>query len=233
MIRSRHHAGADGPGVELEITDSGTGIPTEVLPYVFEPFYTTKPSGQGTGLGLATVFGIVRASGGSIHVESELGRGATFRIHLPLVPSQAAAPVVPPSLPRPSLPRGNERVLVVDDESSVRRSTARLLTSLGYALSTAASGNEALAQVEDQSFDLLLTDLSMPGMTGTELAAQIRERVPSLPIVFMSGNVGSDPLREQIAAGRAVFLQKPITLLVLATCIRQVLDGTASQSPGA
>jgi two-component system cell cycle sensor histidine kinase/response regulator CckA len=227
-IGSRRRPASEVPPdwVEIEITDSGTGISPEVLPHVFEPFYTTKSSGQGTGLGLATVFGIVRASGGSIAVESGLGEGARFRILLPLVAATTTRPISTPT--QSTLPRGTERLLVVDDEPSVRRSTARLLTSLGYSLATAASGQEALAQFETASFDLLLTDLSMPGMSGTQLAARVRERAPSLPIVFMSGNVESDPLRDEIAAGQAVFLQKPIPLTVLANCIRRVLDGLAA-----
>jgi CheY-like chemotaxis protein len=208
--------------LEIEIADTGAGISPEVLPHVFEPFYTTKSTGPGTGLGLATVFGIIRASGGSIGVESGLGDGARFWILLPLVAATTARPIVTPT--HSSLPRGTERLLIVDDEPSVRRSTARLLTSLGYSIETAASGDEALAQFQACSFDLLLTDLSMPRMSGTQLAARVREFAPALAIVFMSGNVESDPLRVEIAAGQAVFLQKPITLSVLATCIRQVLD---------
>jgi two-component system cell cycle sensor histidine kinase/response regulator CckA len=226
-IGSRRRPASEEPTdwLELEIADDGTGIPPEVLPHVFEPFYTTKATGHGSGLGLATVFGIVRASGGSIGVESGVGEGARFWILLPLCAAPATRPISGPT--HSSLPRGTERLLVVDDEPSVRRSTARLLSSLGYSLETAASGDEALAQFQNTKFDLLLTDLSMPQMTGTQLAARIREFDPALPIVFMSGNVESDPLRVEIAAGEAVFLQKPITLTVLATCIRQMLDGAS------
>ncbi|MFV8753440.1 ATP-binding protein [Nannocystaceae bacterium ST9] len=227
---STHQRTSEAPTrLELVIADSGTGIPPEVLPHVFEPFYTTKPTGQGTGLGLATVFGIVRASAGTISVESELGQGARFRILLPLIGEPASA--TKSGAARASLPRGSERLLVVDDDSSVRRSTARLLASLGYVLATAAGGEEALAQFQPRSFDLLLTDLSMPQMTGTELAERIRELDPELPIVFMSGNLESDPLRVEIAAGQAVFLQKPITLSLLANCIRHVLDDPARRGP--
>jgi PAS domain S-box-containing protein len=208
--------------LELEIADSGTGIAPEVLPHVFEPFYTTKPQGQGTGLGLATVYGIVRAAGGSIEVESEPGHGARFRISFPLVDQDVPEPTLQRS--RSSIPRGHERLLLVDDEPSVRRSTGKLLASLGYAVETAGGGEEALALLGRTRVDLVLSDLAMPQMSGTELAARIRERHPELPIVFMSGNLDSEQLRSEISEGHAVFLQKPVTLAALASCVRQVLD---------
>jgi two-component system cell cycle sensor histidine kinase/response regulator CckA len=209
--------------LELEIADSGTGIASDVLPHVFEPFYTTKPIGQGTGLGLATVYGIVRAAGGSIEVESEPGLGARFRISLPLV--EEDVPVQTPQRSRSSIPRGVERLLLVDDEPSVRRSTGKLLASLGYVVETAGSGEEALDLLGRGQVDLLLTDLAMPQMSGTELADRIRQQRPDLPIVFMSGNLDSEQLRAEIAEGQAVFMQKPVTLATLASCVRQVLDG--------
>ncbi len=226
---------SSGDRVELEIADSGTGIPPEVLPHVFEPFYTTKPFGQGTGLGLATVFGIVRASGGTIEIETALGQGTRFRVSLPLtLPSPPALdPSASVRASSASLARGDERLLVVDDDPGVRRSISKLLASLGYSIASAADGADALAQVEaldPSAFDLVLTDLDMPNMTGTELAAQLREGAPTLPIIFMSGNLGSAALRAEIAAGQATFLQKPITLAVLAKCIRQALD-SAARSP--
>ncbi len=209
--------------VELELLDSGTGIAPEVLPHVFEPFYTTKPLGKGTGLGLATVYGILQAVGGSIEVDSQPDQGACFRISLPLV-AQDIPRAITPKRSRSTMPRGDERLLLVDDEPSVRRSTSKLLSSLGYAVETAGSGEEALALLAQTRVDLLVTDLAMPQMTGIDLAERVRERTPELPIVFMSGNLDSDELRSQIAEGQAVFLQKPVTLMTLATCVRQVLD---------
>jgi signal transduction histidine kinase/ActR/RegA family two-component response regulator len=223
-IRSRRQPSGDA--LELELRDTGTGIPPDVLPRLFEPFFTTKGEGRGTGLGLATVFGIVRASGGSIRVDSQLGRGTAFVITLPL---RAATPASVATPSRPTLPRGSERLLVVDDEPSVRRSMARLLASLGYAVDTAADGSEALAALQAGARDLVLTDLSMPRMTGEELAHTIHEIAPHLPIVFMSGNLDSEPLRAKIVAGELEFLQKPVALAELAACIRRVLDRSPAQ----
>jgi two-component system cell cycle sensor histidine kinase/response regulator CckA len=216
--------------LEVEIADTGTGIAPEVLPHVFEPFYTTKPLGQGTGLGLATVYGIVRAAGGSIEVHSELGHGARFRINFPLVDQDIPQPT--PQRSRSSIPRGHERLLLVDDEPSVRRSTSKLLASLGYAVETAGGGEEALELLAHARFDLLLTDLAMPMMSGTDLAARIRQRLPELPIVFMSGNLDCEQLRSEISEGQAVFMQKPVTLAALASCVRQVLDEAAARVRG-
>jgi PAS domain S-box-containing protein len=218
-IRSRRIAAEDT--LELELRDTGTGIPPEVLPHLFEPFFTTKGEGRGTGLGLATVFGIVRGSGGNIRVDSQLGRGTAFVITLPLRPPLL---VTAQAQQRTTLARGSERLLIVDDEPSVRRSMARLLASLGYAVETAADGSEALALLHADARDLVLTDLSMPRMTGEQLADAIHEFAPRLPIVFMSGNLDSEPLRAKIVAGELEFLQKPVALAELAACIRRVLD---------
>jgi two-component system cell cycle sensor histidine kinase/response regulator CckA len=230
-VTTRRFSEPDEPDlIELEIADSGTGIAAEVLPHVFEPFYTTKPQGQGTGLGLATVYGIVRAAGGSIEVDSEPGQGARFRVNFPLVNQDVPQPT--PQRSRSSLPRGHECLLLVDDEPSVRRSTSKLLASLGYTIETVGSGEEALELLGRARIDLLLTDLAMPQMSGVQLAARIRERLPALPIVFMSGNLDSEQLRSEISEGQAVFLQKPVTLATLASCVRQVLDTATSTARG-
>jgi PAS domain S-box-containing protein len=220
---------ADEPDiVELEIADTGVGIPPEVLPHVFEPFFTTKPVGQGTGLGLATVYAILRAADGSIEVDSVLGEGACFRISLPRIELDAPLAATP-KLSRSSLPRGHERILLVDDEPGVRRSTAKLLGSLGYAVETAESGSEALDRFAHERFDIVLTDLAMPHMSGVELAARIRERRPEQLVLFLSGNLDSEQLRNDIAAGQAVFLQKPVTLAALAAHVRELLDRGATR----
>ncbi len=182
-------------------------------------------------------YGIVQAAGGSIDVDSLLGQGAKFRINLPLVAARRGqdVPVGPTprharSSARSSLPRGTENLLLVDDEVGVRRSTSKLLSSLGYAVETAGSGEEALVILARLPIDLMVTDLAMPQMTGTELAGRIRQTRPHLPIVFMSGNMDSDQLRSEIAEGQAVFLQKPVTLATLASTVRRVLDAVAAEA---
>ena len=212
-----------GRHVCLEVRDTGTGIAPEHLPHVFDPFFTTKAVGEGTGLGLANVYGIIRQAGGDIEVESTVGRGTCFRLYLPYerAPSTRA-----PSGPHQSgLPRGHERVLLVEDNVAVRKSAAKLLAALGYQVETAADGVDALETIDSGAgVDLVLTDLSMPRMGGAELANRLRERAPQLPVLFMSGNLEEAELREQIERGHARFLQKPVRLRDLAWATRELLD---------
>jgi two-component system cell cycle sensor histidine kinase/response regulator CckA len=210
----------------IEVYDTGTGIAPEVLPQVFEPFFTTKTHGKGTGLGLANVYGIVRQAGGDIEVESSVGRGTSFRVYLPL----ASAPIesVAASPPAAGLRRGSEHVLLVEDNEAVRLATAKLLAALGYAVTTAVDGVEALERIADvPGIDLVLTDLMMPRLGGAELAKQLAERLPGLPVVFMSGNLDVDELREQVEQGHVQFLQKPVSLRELALATRTALDRRA------
>jgi PAS domain S-box-containing protein len=207
----------------IEVHDTGTGIAAEVLPHVFEPFFTTKAAGKGTGLGLANVYGIIRQAGGDIEVESSLGRGTSFRVYLPLAPIPA---MHVSSGPHPAgIPRGSERVLLVEDNEAVRLSTGKLLAALGYAVMSAVDGVDALERI-DAGLDvqLVLTDLAMPRLGGAELAAQLASRRPGLPVMFMSGNLDVDELREQVELGHAQFLQKPVTLRELALAARAMLD---------
>jgi two-component system cell cycle sensor histidine kinase/response regulator CckA len=209
----------------IEVHDTGTGIAPEVLPQVFEPFFTTKPAGKGTGLGLANVYGIVRQAGGDIEVESSLGRGTSFCIYLPLAP--APAPRESASSPIVGLSRGSEHVLLVEDNDAVRVSTGKLLTALGYQVTTAVDGIDALERIaEGRKIDLVLTDLMMPRLGGAKLAAQLGERLPDLPVIFMSGNLDVDELRVQIEQGQVRFLQKPVALRELALAARAALERT-------
>ncbi len=174
-----------GPHVVIEVADVGTGIAPEVLPRVFEPYFTTKPLGRGTGLGLAMVHGIVHEAGGDIGVESAPGQGAVFRVRLPCTtasPTEAAAASAAPAL-------GDATVLVVDDDDAVLRLSARILQHAGYRVLTAPSGPAALELVRRHQgpLDLLLSDMVMPGMSGNELAAAVAELRPALRVLFMSG----------------------------------------------
>jgi two-component system cell cycle sensor histidine kinase/response regulator CckA len=208
----------------IEVHDTGTGIAADVLPQVFEPFFTTKVAGKGTGLGLANVYGILRQAGGDIEVESSVGRGTSFRVYLPLAPAPAQHV---PSGPHPAgIPRGSEHVLLVEDNEAVRLSMVKLLTALGYALTTAVDGVEAQEKInEGLDVDLVLTDLAMPRLGGADLATWLAARRPGLPVMFMSGNLDVDELREQVERGRVHFLQKPVSLRELALAVRAALDG--------
>lgn len=213
-----------GPHVMLALTDTGSGMTPEVLAHIFEPFYTTKEVGKGTGLGLATVFGIVRQSGGCINVYSEPGIGSTFKIYFPAL--RGANAVENAALPQPST-GGGETVLLVEDDHAVRRLATAALAKFGYVVLAAATGDEALKIAEQQGnvIDLLLTDVIMPGMSGPKLVTALREKAPHLKAVFMSGYTDDAVVRHGFLAADVAFLQKPFTPAGLAQKIRQVLDG--------
>ncbi len=212
--------------VWLEVADTGSGIATEHLGRIFEPFFSTKGTEKGSGLGLSVVHGIVHGHGGEIFVESAVGRGATFRVVLPL----AAGSRIPSGdkiLPAPDVGRG-ERVLVVDDEDAVRDSLAATLDLLGYAPTTAATGEEAERLSAMHRFDLLLTDLLLPGVGGGELARRLLERSSGLRVILMSGFTEDEEVKRMVRQGTMRFLQKPFDIDTLARNIRAALG---SDSP--
>ena len=214
---------APGKYVMFSVTDSGSGITPDVQERMFDPFFTTKEEGKGTGLGLATVYGIVRQHKGHVWVYSEPGRGATFKVHFPALVEgglEEGAPV------RAEAPRGSETILVVDDDLSVRRLIARTIDSLGYRTLVAGSSREALEFFEEAAgdIDVLLTDVIMPGMNGSRLAEIARSRNPEVKIMFMSGYPGDHIVGNELEEG-TTYMQKPIPLSVLAVKIREVLDG--------
>jgi two-component system cell cycle sensor histidine kinase/response regulator CckA len=203
-----HPAPTGGRYVRLLVSDTGTGMSAEVAARVFEPFYTTKPKGTGTGLGLATVYGIVTEAGGSINVYSEPDLGTTFRVYFPAAP--AGTPAAPVAATTAPLPGAGRTVLVVDDEPELGEAVVRILENGGYRTLSATSGAKALALgVED--CDLLLTDIIMPEMSGRQLADEIQQRRPDLPVLYMSGYsdglIGSNGLLEEDVA----FIEKPFT----------------------
>jgi PAS domain S-box-containing protein len=202
----------------LSVRDEGAGMDTDTLSHLFEPFFTTKPPGTGTGLGLATVYGIVTQHGGFIRVDSAPGAGSTFRIYLPRAVGEPAAA----SAPAPSAEPGRGRVLVVEDEALVRATARKMLESLGYHVTAVGSAAEALALFErpGTDIDLVLTDVVMPEMKGTELRRRLELLRPGLPTVLMSGHAADLAVE---AEGGAAFLQKPFSAPELARELRRAL----------
>ncbi|HEU0031908.1 MAG TPA: PAS domain-containing protein [Kofleriaceae bacterium] len=215
-------AGRSGRYARIAVRDTGVGITREQLPHLFEPFFTTKDATRGTGLGLATVHGIVEQHHGWIEVASELGHGATFGVYLPacdpgVAPELGASPV--------QVATGDETILLVEDEPSVRRALRALLEDSGYQVVDAERGAAALAYVEEaqRRIDLVITDLVMPdGMSGADLATRIAATAPDLPVVFMTG-YSRDVDRVRVDP-RCVFLQKPVDADQLLAVVRRALD---------
>ncbi|OIP50979.1 MAG: hypothetical protein AUK28_00975 [Desulfobacterales bacterium CG2_30_60_27] len=214
---------APGSYVLLTVADSGEGMPAEVLTHIFEPFFTTKEKGKGTGLGLATVYGIVKQHQGHILGASEPGQGATFKIYFPRV-----AEVVEhvEAVQAEELPRGSQTVLVVDDEPGILKMVARILERQGYQVLSAASGAEALAasQAFAGGIDLLLTDVVMPGMDGQKLARVLKVERPEIRVCFMSGYTDRTIVEQGILASGMHFIHKPLTPSGLAVKLRKILD---------
>jgi two-component system cell cycle sensor histidine kinase/response regulator CckA len=208
----------------LAITDTGTGIPPDLLPKIFEPFFTTKEVGKGTGLGLSTVYGIVKQSNGFIFADSIVGEGTSFVIYLPVYKAEAKTETAPaPPKERPAELWGSGTILLVEDEAMVRAVAERALTRQGYKVVTAGNGEEALECLEaGETFDLLISDVVMPTMDGPTLVRHARVKYPELPILFMSG-YAEEQLRKSIDIERVAFLPKPFSVQQLAEAARAAL----------
>ena len=228
--KARGWAEAPAQGAALiEVSDTGPGIPPDILPKVFEPFFTTKPLGEGTGLGLSTVHGIINQAGGHILIDSASGKGATFRIFLPVwieVEKPASAPVEPPAAkPVPKDLSGVGRILFVEDEQIVRGIAAQLLRQRGYEVMEACDGEEALdiIEAEEGKFDLLISDVIMPGLDGPSMLKKARPILGNVPVMFISGYAESefsDLLEEE---QNISFLPKPLDIKTLAERVKEQL----------
>ena len=220
----QHEGMAPGSYVMLAMADTGSGMPAEVQEHIFEPFYTTKKPGEGTGLGLSTVYGIIRQMGGHICLTSELDKGTVFKIYLPACREEVETRTATDTT---ALARGTEGILVVEDDLAIRNLIAEILQPLGYQVRLAGSGTEALgiAETAGRSFDLLLTDVVMPGMNGEELARRLQEQYPHIKVIFMSGHSEETVIQHGIEQQGVAFLRKPILPGRLVAKLREVLDG--------
>jgi two-component system, cell cycle sensor histidine kinase and response regulator CckA len=226
---SREYVGlAPGRYAVLSVTDTGTGMDAETQARIFEPFFTTKEPGRGTGLGLATVYGIVHQNTGMIRVSSTPGQGSTFTVYLPAVEMEAKRWVAPVAA---DLPRGTETILLVEDEDAVRKLSLEMLEGLGYRVIDAPDGAAALALAHAYKGEvhLLMTDLVMPHLGGRPLAEALEKRRPGIKVLYTSGYAGDILLAVEGSAGTATFVQKPFTLDALARKIREALDLPATR----
>jgi two-component system, cell cycle sensor histidine kinase and response regulator CckA len=226
----RHAEARTGPYVMLAVTDSGSGMPPEVVEHLFEPFFTTKPVGKGTGLGLSTVYGIVKQSGGNIWVYSEPDRGTTFKVYLP-----AAAGAAEPLPARPDVPGargGAETILLAEDDPSVRGILCEALQVRGYRVLEAASAEEALelARTHDGPIHLLVTDVVMPRIGGRELARTLEPMRPGIQVLYISGYTSNAIVHQGMLDPGIHFLQKPFTPDALGKKVREMLDGPEDEA---
>jgi len=212
------------PGDYLKITfaDTGKGIAPEIIDAVFEPYFTTKAPGEGTGMGLAMVHGIVGSYGGHIDVESTVGQGTVFSIHLPITKKRGARL----TLETEPISTGNERILFVDDEAPIADMSGRLLEQLGYRVTTRTSSTEALALFNQRplDFDLVISDMTMPNMTGDRLALELLQIRPDLPVILCTGYSKRISEDTAVKIGVKAFIYKPIVKKDLAAAVRRVLD---------
>jgi two-component system, cell cycle sensor histidine kinase and response regulator CckA len=222
----RDHAGArSGPHVMLAVSDTGEGIAPDVLPHIFEPFFTTKEVGRGTGLGLSTVYGIVKQSGGNVWVYSQPGRGSTFKIYLPRVDEPALVAAEPS---QPAAESGAETVLLVEDEPALRDLIKIALSGHGFTVLAVGNPGDAITLCKKHTapLHLLLTDVIMPGMDGLALAKQVRKERPEIKVLYMSGYATNFIMHDGEVDPGTNFLEKPFHPRALLHKVREVLDSS-------
>jgi PAS domain S-box-containing protein len=222
-----HQDVAPGLYVKLTVSDTGEGIPSEILPRIFEPFFTTKDKSKGSGWGLSVVHGIVKKHGGTVIVESELGKGSTFIVYLPVTEKQLPMPPVVSQTNH----IGNEHILFVDDDQTIVTIGEEMLTAKGYRVTPAMGSQEALAifQSNPAQFDMVITDMTMPHMTGDHLALEIMSLRPDIPVIICSGGDAIIHEKELLAAGIKAIVMKPFSLDSISRSIRKVLDQHSEQ----
>lgn len=228
MTSPVHGLGA-GRYVKLTVTDTGSGIDPAIMERIFDPFFTTKKAGEGTGLGLSVVYGIVRSHGGAIDISSKQGEGTTVKVYFPLV-----EPFVKVKKEETlEIPGGSERILVVDDEKVLVELEGKMLASLGYRITTQASSMEALElfRARPEEFDVIITDMSMPSMSGVDLAKEILSLRPEIPIILCTGYSETVSVEKAKSVGIRGFLMKPVTRKDLANMVRRVLEPTEVNPP--
>jgi CheY-like chemotaxis protein len=215
---------SDEPNVvTIAVSDTGCGMPPEVAARAFDPFYTTKPAGKGTWLGLSQVYGIVKQSHGDVTLKSEIGKGTTVTLRLPRAEVNAAS-ISPADVT--TLPAGSsEKLLIVDDDADVRQLLTPFLSDLGYKVSEATSGEDALSVLADVKPDIMIIDFAMEGLNGAETALAARQRYPGIPILFMSGFADADALRSAVKT--APLIHKPFRPAELAAAVRSILDASS------
>jgi two-component system cell cycle sensor histidine kinase/response regulator CckA len=232
LAYTRRHPGSKaGRCVMFSVSDTGMGMGAETLAHIFEPFFTTKEVGKGTGLGLATVYGIVKQSNGYIWVDSEIGRGSSFKVYLPLIEEPASAPEA--AAPTPESFRGSETVLVVEDADALRKLAVTLIEQYGYQVLSASNGVEALELMQEcnRKIDLLLTDVIMPGLGGHALAQRLALLYPGLKVLYMSGHTDSSIGQHGVLEAGISLLHKPFTEEELVRKMREVLDAGKRSTP--
>jgi CheY-like chemotaxis protein/histone H3/H4 len=222
---------APGNYVLLAVSDTGHGMTPEIMTHIFEPFYTTKERGKGTGLGLGTVHGVVKQSGGSISVYSEPGRGTTFKIYFPRLKEDVEPATLHVSATE--MPRGSETILLVEDEAKLRNILSEILRGLGYSVLVAEDGQNALgiSAAHEAPIDLLITDIIMPGIGGRELANHLVHARPELNVLYISGYTDDSIITQGVFSNKLAFLQKPISTTDLAHKVRAILDEERAGSP--